>query len=119
MREERLQILQMLKDDKITVAEANSLLEALQPSDLAQRLGGDKARSMRVRVVEDGKQRLNVNLPLGLMRVASRLIPRDIWRDSLESVDWEDLVRAVQEGARGKLVEVTDDDGNLVEITVQ
>lgn len=117
MREERLQILQMLKDDKITVTEANSLLEALNPSGSVAGAANQSGRFMRVRVVEEGKQRVNVNLPLGLVRVASRLIPRDLWKDS-DSIDWEDLVKAVQQGARGKLIEVTNDDGTLVEITV-
>jgi hypothetical protein len=117
MREERLQILQMLKDDKITVTEANSLLEALSPS--ASRVGttNQSGRFIRVRVVENGEQRVNVNLPLGLVRVASRWIPRDLWKD-YDSIDWENIVKAVQQGARGKLIEVTDDDGTLVEVTV-
>lgn len=117
MREERLQILQMLKDDKITVAEANSLLEAIDPSSPDVRVTDQFDRFIRVRVVEDGKQRVNVNLPLGLVRVASRWIPRDLWRDC-DSINWEDLAKAVQQGARGKLVEVTDEDGTLVEVTV-
>ena len=119
MREERLQILQMLKDDKITVQEANSLLEALQSTGAADGALDGRGRSLRVRVIEDGKQRVNMNLPLGLVRVASRLIPRDVWKESFDAIDWEDLVKAVQEGARGKLLEVTDDDGTFVEIVVQ
>ena len=116
MQAERLQVLQMLKEDKITVEEANSLLEALEAPSPPTRVGASGGRTLRVRVVEEGKQRVNVNLPLGLVRVASRWIPRDFLKDS---IDWDDVVRAVEEGARGKLVELSDEDGSLVEVFVQ
>lgn len=118
MREERLQILQMLKDDKITVAEANSLLEALNPSGSTARAEHQSGQFIRIRVVEDGEQRVNVRLPMGLVRVASRWIPRDLWKD-VDAIAWEDLIKAVQQGARGKLIEVTDDDDTLVEVSVE
>lgn len=116
MRVERLQVLQMLKDDKITVAEANSLLEALETPSPPTKAGVGGGRTLRVRVVEEGKQRVNVSLPLGLVRIASRWIPQDLLKDS---IDWDNLVRAVEEGARGKLVELSDEDGSLVEVYVQ
>jgi hypothetical protein len=120
MKEERLQILQMLKEDKITMEEANSLLEALGASGAVDRLSADeRGRFLRVRVVEKGKQRVNVSLPLELIRVAARWIPSDFWKDRDNAVDWEEVIRLVQEGVRGKLIEVTEEDGTLVEVIVQ
>jgi hypothetical protein len=36
-----------------------------------------------------------------------------------DSIDWDNLIKAVEEGARGKLVELSDEDGSLVEVYVQ
>ncbi len=120
VKEERLQILQMLKEGKVTVEEANSLLEALGSQDAGQRPGtDDRSRFLRIRVVERGKQRVNVNLPIELVRVASRWIPTDLLKEKGHEIDWEEVIRMVQEGAQGKLIEVMEDDGTLVEIIVQ
>lgn len=120
MKEERLQILQMLKEGKITVDEANSLLEALGAGGSTERLSPDeRGRFLRIRVAEKGTQRVNVSLPLELIKVAARWIPNDIWKDGTSPVDWEEVIRLVQQGVRGKLVEVTEADGTQVEVTVQ
>ncbi len=120
VKEERLQILQMLKEGKITVDEANSLLEALGAGGSTERLSPDeRGRFLRIRVAEKGTQRVNVSLPLELIKVAARWIPNDIWKDGTSPVDWEEVIRLVQQGVRGKLVEVTEADGTQVEVTVQ
>ena len=48
-----------------------------------------------------------------------RWIPTDLLKEKGHEIDWEEVIRMVQEGAQGKLIEVMEDDGTLVEIIVQ
>lgn len=120
MSEERLRILQMLKNGKITVDEANSLLEALPGDTVGHRLRRENLSNkfLRVRVSERGKQKVNLNLPLELARVALRFIPRKE-SFSLDDIDLDGLLEAIKDGAEGKLVEAENDEGMRVEVFVE
>ncbi|NLK09142.1 MAG: hypothetical protein GX316_10680 [Firmicutes bacterium] len=123
MKNERMQILHMLKEEKISVDEANSLLEALgtgKPADKSGSVGSEiRGRFIRIRVAEKGSERVNISVPLKLVDVIVRLVPKNLWPEGMGPVDWEEIVRLVQEGAEGKLLDVTDEDGTHVEIVVQ
>jgi hypothetical protein len=67
--------------------------------------------------VETGKPKVNVNLPLGLVRAGLKMGAR--FSSELNDVDFEEILIAIQEGAAGKLVEVEDAaGGERVEIYV-
>jgi|SRR5215211_1345287 len=80
MNEQRRQILQMLAEGKITAAEAERLIDALErerresPPGTAPR---PKPRPKYLRVVvnseDDGPSRVNVRVPLQLLRAGVRL----------------------------------------------
>lgn len=81
MSDERTRILEMLAQGKITVADAERLLDAVGksvPADLAfQQPAKANPRYLRV-VVEDGEDNVNVRVPLQLLRAGiqlSSLIP--------------------------------------------
>ena len=80
LSEERLKILQMLQDGKLTAEQAEGLLQALgednEKKDFTQwekesSFGGEgsKKRWFRVRVTDipTGKTRVNVRMPLGIV----------------------------------------------------
>ena len=82
MNEQRRQILQMLADGKITADEAEQLIGALereqQESPTAATLTRPKARPKYLRVMvttqdEDGPGRVNIRVPLQLLRAGVRL----------------------------------------------
>ncbi|TDC20654.1 hypothetical protein E1265_21160 [Streptomyces sp. 8K308] len=81
MNEQRRQILEMLAEGKITADEADRLIEALQreqPETLPGTTSRPKARPKYLRVVMDaqddaGPSRLNVRIPLQLLRAGVRL----------------------------------------------
>lgn len=107
MKEERMQILQMVADGKITVDEADKLIEALGTetvSDSRKRILSGKF--LRVRVTQGMEAKVNVNIPLELARIVMRFLPKD---SQLKSIDIDEVVRLVKEGAEGKIVEVQDD----------
>jgi hypothetical protein len=82
MNEQRRQILQMLAEGKITADEAERLIDALereQPESPAGAASRPKPRPkyLRVMVVDnsgfDGPSRVNVRVPLNLLRAGVRL----------------------------------------------
>jgi hypothetical protein len=118
--EERLKILQMIQEEKISAADGAKLLEALAKGAGAAPPSGSlstEGRYMRVRVTNlaTGKNKVSVNLPLSLvdagMNIASSFVP-DIATD--------DIREAISKGLTGKIVEVTDgDDQELVEVYIE
>ena len=123
MSEERARILQMVSDNKIDAQEAARLLSALntgagtETADAPTRTG--RARWFRVRVtdMETGRTKVNVNLPLSLVKVGMRMGAH--FAPEVQELDWDEMMTAIQEGAAGKLVEVEDmEDGEKVEVYV-
>jgi hypothetical protein len=118
--DERIKILKMVEDGKITAAEGAKLLAALSESRKPAKkpsLGTTGARWLRVRVTDmiTGKAKATVNLPLGLvdagLNIASKYAP---------DVAFDELVVAINEGAEGKIIDVYDEEDNEhVEIFIE
>jgi hypothetical protein len=126
LKEERMQILKMLEEGKINVEEAANLLAALElganKTQEAEkpRPSGQKARWLRIRVTEgmNGKQKVNVNLPIGVANAAVKIGRK--FAPELEEIDMDELIEAIQTGGQGKIIDVqNDEDGEHVEIFVE
>ncbi|WP_448335410.1 SHOCT-like domain-containing protein [Bellilinea sp.] len=130
--EERLKILQLLQEGKITADQAARLLEALETS-AAQAKGAPRppvppappspaggGRWLRVRVTDTdtGKTRVNVRLPLNLVASGIRMGMR--FAPEIEGLDVNELMAFIQSGESGHLVDVYDDeDGEHVEVYIE
>ncbi|HLT57908.1 MAG TPA: hypothetical protein VKZ69_03950 [Limnochordales bacterium] len=123
MGDERLQILRMVEEGKISAQEAVKLLEALEDGKGAAAAGGRRRnRFLRVRVVDGDKTRVNVNVPLELARIALRFVPRDSLKvgEADQPLDPEEILRLLEEGLEGKIVDIEDEDGRTrVEVVVE
>jgi hypothetical protein len=125
MSEERSRILQMVSENKIDAQEAARLLSALNASpdsasapEPTTRTGGARWFRVRVTDMETGRTKVNVNLPLSLVKVGMRMGAH--FAPEVEDLDWDELMTAIQDGAAGKLVEVEDmEDGEKVEVYVE
>ncbi len=122
--EERLQILKMVEEGKITAEEGSKLLSALSGGTHGEKPahgeGGASARWFRVRVVDldTGKDKVNVNIPMGLVNVGIKMGAR--FAPEIEGMDIDEIVSAIKSGAQGKIVDVIDEaDGERVEIFVE
>lgn len=77
MNEERGQVLQMLAEGKITADEAGRLIDALErerPESTPGTVARQKPRPKYLRVlIEDTSSRINVRVPLQLLRAGVRL----------------------------------------------
>jgi hypothetical protein len=121
MSEERARILQMVSEGKITAEEGARLIGALRSGSASpQEPRAGTARWFRVRVTDmaTGRTKVNVNLPLTLVKAGLKMGAR--FAPDMEELDWNELVTAIQEGASGKIVEVEDEeDGERVEVYVE
>ena len=122
--EERMQILNMVAEGTISADEGAKLLAALEPAkkkEVRTMMTDPSApRWFRVRVtdLETGKNKVNVNLPMSLVEVGTRMGAR--FAPELEGMDFGDIVEQIKGGAQGKIIEVEDiEDGERVEIYVE
>lgn len=122
--EERMQILKMVAEGKISAEEGAKLLAALEPEKKKEPPpppgGGTAPRWFRVRVTDitSGKNKVNVNLPMSLVDVGARMGAR--FAPELEGVKFQDLIEQIKSGAQGKIIEVEDTEGGeRVEIYVE
>ncbi|GAB4535518.1 MAG: hypothetical protein Fur0018_25880 [Anaerolineales bacterium] len=126
--EERMRILKLVQDGKITPEEGVRLLQAMTTASkpaqdgkrVARRSGGMQGRWFRVRVsdVKSGRARANINIPLGLMewglQIGAQFAPE------VADIDLSQLSEMLQDGALGKIVDVVDEeDGEHVEIFIE
>jgi len=121
VQQEKLQILKMLEDGKITAEEASRLLAAVDDPVATASGGGAKWFRVRVLDIDTGKAKVNVNLPIALVEAGLdfglKFVPDGVMRGN---VDIRQIVDAIKHGAVGKLVEVEDEDEAIrVEIVVE
>jgi hypothetical protein len=114
----------MLEDGKISADEASTLLRALEGGGQQRSLSpvelGADGRYFHVHVtnLETGAEKVNVTIPIGLVKVGLRMAER--FAPEFEDFDMAELEELITSGVTGKLVEVTDTgDGERVEIYVE
>jgi hypothetical protein len=129
--QDRLRVLELLEQQKITAAEASELLAALGDRGrdgrrrdrnrwLAEELApaADRARWFRVRVTDQrtGQMRTNVSVPIGMVGFGLGFARRFRHIPGVEHVD--DLFEAVRAGRRGTIFDVSNEGGERVEIFI-
>lgn len=129
--EERIKVLKMVQEGKITAEMAADLLKALDSSSknsakesqanvLDGNIPGMGGKFFRVRVsdIYSGKVRANIRLPLGMVNAGLRMGMK--FSPEVEGLNAERLVEALTDGKTGKIVDVYDDkDGEHVEVYIE
>lgn len=122
--EERIQILKMIEEGTISAAEGADLLRALDQNNAgksAQPLRGTSPpRWFRVRItdVNTGRNKVNVNIPMGLVNVGIKMGAR--FAPEVEGFNYEQLIEAIRSGEQGKVIDVVNsEEGERVEIFVE
>lgn len=118
--EERMQILRMIQEGKITAEEGAKLLGALKGQRRDAGAGREAASWVRLRVTDarSGRSKANVNLPMSLvdslLKLAARFIPEDA------DVDLDELRAVLNSGARGKVFEAdVEEENQHIEVFVE
>jgi hypothetical protein len=124
--EERMKILKMIEEGKISADEGSKLLAALSDSRRGMPTPprppgvGGPARWLRIRVTDTrtGRSKASVQIPLALvdagMKIGAHFAPE------VEGVDMSNVMEALRMGVTGKIIDVVDEeDGEHVEIYVE
>ena len=114
--DERNRVLYMVESGKVTAAQAAQLLDTLDVERERSR-EQSRNRTARVRVTNlaTNRQKVNVTIPVSLIQVGLRLGTRLAPQVSGSAL--EDLLRAIEGGATGRLLDLQDlEEGERVEI---
>jgi hypothetical protein len=126
--EERLKILKMIEDGKLSAEDGAKLLSTLSQgrrppgAPMPPRPPGapGTARWLRIRVTDTrtGRSKASVQIPLALidagMKIGAHFAPE------VEGVDMSNVLAALKAGMTGKIIDVTDEEDNEhVEIYVE
>ena len=123
--EERMKILKMIEEGKLSAEEGTKLLSALSDKrppvpPRTPGIPGGTPRWLRIRVtdVRSGRSKASVQIPLALvdagMKIGAHFAPE------VQGVDMSNVMDAIRSGMVGKIIDVTDEeDGEHVEIYVE
>jgi hypothetical protein len=128
--EEKVRVLKMIQEGKITPEEGMQLLEALEENPTAEstkparaersapRQGGGRWFHVRVTDLDTGKVRTNVRIPLTVVSMGLRMGAK--FAPEVQGLDMNVLNEFISDGSVGQIVDVTDDeDGEHVEVYIE
>ena len=122
--EERMKILKMISEDKITAEEGAQLLAALslrseKPKSEPRRKISSQMLRVRVTDMASGKTKVNVNLPMRLVDAGLNIAAQ--YTPEMQNDQMMDAIKdALSENMTGKIVDVIDEeDGEHVEIFIE
>ena len=121
--EERMKILKMIEEGKLSAEEGTKLLAALSvkrptTSRAPGMPGGAKWLRIRVTDTRTGRSKASVQIPIALvdagLKIGAHFAPE------VDGVDMSNVMEALRSGVTGKIIDVTDEeDGEHVEIYVE
>ena len=116
MGEERMKILEMLEQGKISAKEAEGLMAAMDEADQLPATSG-KPRWLRIKVFDKkkNKTKTNINIPLSLAKIALKFIPKKAKEKmDIQGLDVDAVLNMIKQGVSdGKIVEVDEEDEQI------
>lgn len=124
LKEEKMQILKMVEEGKITSSEAMELIEALGKQENEGVVPKESPKWLKVRVVDEKDNvKVKVNIPLRLVDIGLKLgtaFSPELKEAGLKQEDIQEIIEAIKNGAEGKIVDVEDEESNTkVEVFVE
>jgi hypothetical protein len=131
MSDELATILRLVAEGTLTPEEAAPIIDALRGSTAGQPAparpsapppparppaaptSGSSARHIRIRVNERGRQVVNLRIPIGLADAAVRMVP------GISPNHGEQIRTAIASGEIGPIVDIEDEDGSGVLISME
>ena len=104
----------MVKDGKITLEEAEQLLDKLNlgvsTANVPKVKKPNSKKFLRVRVTEEDKVKANVNIPIALAEVGLNLIPKAKLKVDGKQINMDQILKLIEEGTEGELVNIDAED---------
>lgn len=122
LKNEKLQILKMVEEGKISSDEGIKLLEAIENANNNDSVN-KKAKWIKVKVLDaDDKNKVDVTIPVSLVNVGLKMankISPEFKKSGLDDNDIKEIFEAIKDGATGKIVDIKGDNGEKVEVIVE
>jgi hypothetical protein len=120
--EERVKILNMIQEGKLTPEDGLRLLEALDKPPAAKPFPPitGQARWLRVHItdVNTGKTRVNVRLPVTVLNTGIKMGAR--FSTEIGQMEMNQVMEAIRNGEIGKILDIIDDeDGEHIQILLE
>lgn len=124
MADEKLRILKMIEEGKLTAREGLELIESLEEdaaeNDLSrEKPAKGKSRKLRIRITDTktGQVKVNIAVPAGMVKKLPGMIPQEA-RAAAEGIDFDAILDGLATDAfTENIIDITDsEDGEHVEI---
>lgn len=130
MKEEIGKVLTMVQDGKLGAEEASELIQALKEKESSTEKANGldyMDRMLKVRVTSEDGDKVNVNLPLRLIKVALKsglniasAIPESAkYVKDINTLDVDLILKAIDEELSGPIVDVESQNGDKVSIVIE
>lgn len=125
---EKMQILTMLQDGKITAEEAFKLLNALGNNrETENKSNAKKPKWLKIKVFDpEDATDINFTLPIALVSVGANIGKKLASKLSLEfndarltNNDIEEILHIIESGEIGKIIEIKTEKGEKIEIVIE
>lgn len=112
MSEEKLQVLKMIQEGKITPEEGMKLLAAVE-RDWGILEGESKAKYLHIRVedLDTGRKKVNLKIPFFLVNFGLKFLPKEA--EGVSQRDLERVIEMARHGGIGEILEVVDDEDRI------
>ena len=111
MSDEKLQVLKMIEEGKITAEEGVKLLSAVESDNKVEVNKNVKYLIVKVEDLNTGRKKANVKIPFFLVNFGLKFIPSEAKGITQQEIDH--ILHMAKTGNTGEVLEVIDEDDNI------
>jgi hypothetical protein len=124
---EKMKILEMVENGTLTPDEAAKLLSAVEESQAITVKQPSKrfSQMFKIQIKTNDGDKVNVQIPLEFAKIALRsqkhniLLSHTKLNDMNMDIDWDLIIKMIDEGVIGELVNIETADGDIVRIVIE
>jgi len=122
MKDEIQRVLKMLEEGKIGSEKAAELIDLLKnndkPVEVKEASPEYLNKMLKVNISEQGGDKVNVKVPIKFIKALGGAVTK-IPGVEMQGVDIKMIMDAIDEGLDGKIVDISSENGDIVEIVIE
>jgi len=120
MKEDILRIMKMVEEGKIDSSKASDLIEAIKTSEEKDRTVPVNYNEKMLKIrVSGGKDKVNVNMPVKVIRSIGGAIKSIPAMKEHADIDIQAILEAISNGLEGEIVNISTEDGETVTVIIE
>lgn len=110
--------LKKLSQGDATISEAKEALSQQNKDEVETKRG---AKFLKVFIKSSDGDKVNIKIPFTFAKLLLNVHPKVLEKTSFnkEDIDFKEILKSLEEGAYGELVDIESNDGDIVKITVE